>query len=222
MNLILPQLLFWMFDFLGLFPKSTLQCLYKYAREVAKMNHDKGKFMSLVNDLITAFVYRPIVIQKVIQIMPSKQKNAVINGRFAENLPSSNSDDPTEYASCNGNTTHLDTPVPAFNTSAHAAAQHFCHGNKCRLLRAKGILRRPMQCVYKKSMCSGCINQSLHHKRVLQTENEILNNISQNESWMPLLNWIYTPITLANLRHILQHISVFKFKKRDDHLYGAM
>jgi hypothetical protein len=60
--------------FLGLFPKSILQCLYKYAREVAKMNHDKGNFMSLVNELITAFVYRPIVIQRVIQIMLSKQK----------------------------------------------------------------------------------------------------------------------------------------------------
>ncbi len=63
--------------------------------------------------------------------------------------------------------------------------------------------------------------QSLRHKRVLQIENEILTNISPNESWMPLLNWIYTPITLAKLRHLLQHISVFKIKKRDDHLYGA-
>jgi hypothetical protein len=207
--------------FLGLFPKCILQCLYNYAREVAKTKHDKGNFMPLVNDLITAFVFRPVVIQKVIQIMLSKQKNAVINGGLAENLPGNTSDDPTEYASCNGNITHLATPVPASNTSTHATTQPFCYGNKCRLLRAKGILRRPMRCVCKKNMCSGCINESLRHKRVLQIENEILTNVSPNESWMPLLKWIYTPITLAKLRHLLQHISVFKIKKRDDHLYGA-
>jgi hypothetical protein len=38
---------------------------------------------------------------------------------------------------------------------------------------------------------------------------------------MPLLDWIYTPITLTNLHQLLQHISAYKVRKRDDHLYGV-
>jgi hypothetical protein len=35
------------------------------------------------------------------------------------------------------------------------------------------------------------------------------------------LDWIYTPITLTSLRRLLHHISAYKVRRRDDHLYGA-
>jgi hypothetical protein len=50
---------------------------------------------------------------------------------------------------------------------------------------------------------------------------EILINTASNTTWMPLLDWIYNPISLADLRKLLQQISIFTTKKRDDHLYGA-
>jgi hypothetical protein len=71
-------------------------------------------------------------------------------------------------------------------------------------------------------MCSGCLNESLRQKRVLQIEKEILSNTSTNDTWIPLLDWIYTPITLTSLCQLLQHISIYKVRKRDDHIYGAM
>jgi len=78
--------------------------------------------------------------QKVIHIMPSKQKSSIENGRHAEELPINN-DDSTEYASYNNNRTCLDIPAPTTNLSASATVQLICHANKCRLLKATGILR---------------------------------------------------------------------------------
>jgi len=48
--------------------------------------------------------------------------------------------------------------------------QWICHTNKCQLLKAKGILKRPMFCINNKSLCSGCLNESLWHWRLLQAE----------------------------------------------------
>jgi hypothetical protein len=48
-----------------------------------------------------------------------------------------------------------------------------------------------------------------------------ISNTSSNDTWIPLLDWIYTPITLTSLHQLLQHISAYKVRKRDDHLYGA-
>jgi hypothetical protein len=42
--------------FLGLFPKSLLQILYQYAREVDKSGHSKDEFKTLVNKLGTVFM----------------------------------------------------------------------------------------------------------------------------------------------------------------------
>jgi hypothetical protein len=110
--------------FLGLFPKAILQCLYKYANEMEKINQDKKQYMFLVNDIITAFIYRPIIMEKVIHIMLSKEKNVIEKGRYAEELPNNNTDDSAEYASCNDSITCLDTPDPTMNSPPPATVQH--------------------------------------------------------------------------------------------------
>jgi hypothetical protein len=50
--------------FLSLFLKHILQTLYHYTRCLRNSNFDKEKYLSLVDNLIMVFVYRPIVIQK--------------------------------------------------------------------------------------------------------------------------------------------------------------
>jgi len=57
-----------------LFPKSILQKLYQYAQEIERFQQDKGDFMLLIDNLITAFIYRLIAIQKVIQLMLTIKK----------------------------------------------------------------------------------------------------------------------------------------------------
>ena len=51
--------------FLGLFPKAVLLVMHPYAKDIKKTSHedDNTEFLSLMHQLITAFVYRPIIIQ---------------------------------------------------------------------------------------------------------------------------------------------------------------
>ncbi len=48
--------------------------LYQYAKEIERFQQDKGDFMLLIDNLITAFIYRLIAIQKVIQLMLTIKK----------------------------------------------------------------------------------------------------------------------------------------------------
>ncbi len=50
--------------FLGLFPKKIFQTLWKYERELERFNTTaSGDYSKLIDNLITAFVYRPITVQ---------------------------------------------------------------------------------------------------------------------------------------------------------------
>ena len=60
--------------FTGIFPKAIIHELHTYAREVKHTSQDPNNFTSLINGLITAFIYRPIIMQKVIQLMIVKKK----------------------------------------------------------------------------------------------------------------------------------------------------
>jgi len=62
-------------SFMGLFPKALLQILLQYANEIKWLNRDDNKFRTLIDDLITAFIYRPITMQTIIQIMVVHKKN---------------------------------------------------------------------------------------------------------------------------------------------------
>jgi len=61
--------------FLGFFPKLVFQALHKYDNELQRCSSVKNDdFKILIDDLIAAFVYRPITIQKAIQILLAKHK----------------------------------------------------------------------------------------------------------------------------------------------------
>jgi hypothetical protein len=59
--------------FLGLFPKQLLQIVHRYTYTIQSPSH-KEQYQQLVYMLITSFVYRPIILQKVIHIMLAKKK----------------------------------------------------------------------------------------------------------------------------------------------------
>ena len=48
--------------------------LYQYAKEIERFQQDKGDFMLLIDNLITAFIYRPITIQKSYSIDNYRKK----------------------------------------------------------------------------------------------------------------------------------------------------
>ena len=59
-------------SFLGLFPKKIFQVLQNYGRSCNSSY--QATFQTLINELITAFIYRPITIQKVIHILTTQKK----------------------------------------------------------------------------------------------------------------------------------------------------
>lgn len=108
------------------------------------------------------------------------------------------------------------TPPPAIRSN------RICHATKCRLLRAKGIISRPMKCIDKKHMCAGCMSESIRHKKTKQIEMDLLHNMAANDTMAPLMDGVDNPISLRQLRTILTHLPTLQnTHKRDDHIYGA-
>jgi hypothetical protein len=57
-------------------------------------------------------------------------------------------------------------------------------------------------------MCAGCIHEAGRHRKVQQIEHQILHNTASNDVWVPLFNWIFTPITLVQLQRLLKHLPI--------------
>jgi len=101
------------------------------------------------------------------------------------------------------------------------AIQKICHANRCRLLLAKGLLRKPMQCAKGRNMCSGCICESTRHRKIATLELEILEATATNEVLAPLLAFIKTPVSIKMLRQALKHLPTMNYNKRDDSIFGV-
>ncbi len=105
-----------------------------------------------------------------------------------------NNNESTEFASSEsiGN-----TPCASriLSPQAEIHVKRICHADKCRLLQVKGILRRPMYCIEGKNRCSGCVNESLRHRRISQIEHDILIDTSSNSILAPILDWTSMPIS---------------------------
>jgi hypothetical protein len=59
-------------SFLGLFPKKIFQVLQNYEQRYSSSY--QATFQTLINELIMAFIYHPITIQKVIHILITQKK----------------------------------------------------------------------------------------------------------------------------------------------------
>jgi len=78
--------------YLGLFPKGILQVLQRYTQDVKRSTPTKeNQLNKLIEKLITAFIYRPITIQKTIQIMLAKKKKDLDNESGLVNKENGNS-----------------------------------------------------------------------------------------------------------------------------------
>jgi hypothetical protein len=123
-------------SFLGFFPKKLLQILQKYANEIKRFNQDSGDFISLIDNLVTAFIYRAITLQKIIRMMIAKKK-AELYQKEQEANETNNNTQSTELSSTSRRTEYSIT---------QPQQRKICYASKCRLLKAKGIIRRPMFC----------------------------------------------------------------------------
>jgi len=153
--------------FMGMFPKQLLHILAKCVNDIKKSNQDNDEFISLIDNLVTAFIYRPIMMQKVIQILVTRRKNLLYPTEQEGSIQSTKHKNRELLRSIPMDQSTLSVIEDVQNTPH---IRETCHADKCRLLKAKGGLRRPTFCSNKRNMCSGCINKSLRHRKVDQLE----------------------------------------------------
>jgi hypothetical protein len=118
------------------------------------------------------------------------------------------------HNSCTANTqdtSNDDTPPPL----------RTCHAIKCRLLKARAILRYPRYCINNKNMCSGCLNENMQQMHMLQIKSDILHSNESNSLLAPIIQYCNKPTNLRHVRKLFQHLPTFANRRRDDHIYGA-
>jgi len=79
--------------FLGISPKALLQVLYRYANKIEKNNNGKNEFVTLIEKLITAFMYRSITLQKTVHIFISSKKSEIQNEQDNANFEFNNNEE---------------------------------------------------------------------------------------------------------------------------------
>ena len=173
--------------YLGLLPKSILQVLIDYSYQIKRDNQDDNEFAQLRDKFVTAFVYRPITMQKVIQLMIAKEKQELEREEIDNHEATSNTENNTSAITSNTKTPHVHESQASWQSAcilppSNASHRRYeCHGSKCRLLKAKGMLPRLMFCAKGKNLCSGCINELLRQKKVTQIEQDIIRDLSPND-----------------------------------------
>jgi len=205
-------------SFLGLFPKKIFQTLRNYELENKRLNYTGSKnFRTLMDNLITAVIYRPITIQKVIQIMLAQHKQILAT---AEQATANCVEDNTTASAINSfNITSVNDETPTRNDKQ--ATKQKCFASKCRLLQARGFIKHAMYCKEGRNMCSGCTIEIARHRKTLQLEKELLMLTVDNQVLSPLLTYWNTIISEQAFQEALSCLPTFNTKSRDDLVYGA-
>ena len=116
--------------FLGFFPKPIYQELRRHEREIEKADPAAGaEFQVLFNQLIAAFIYRPIMIQKVIHLLIAKYRQGIEKLAKRREAVNNSSSDSTTNQSHDHPSPEVVLPV----RPAHQNPKRVCYATKCRL-----------------------------------------------------------------------------------------
>jgi len=213
--------------FLGILPKPILSTLHQYGKDIERTSGDSSEFETLITQMHNAFIYRPITIQKVIQLLITKEQQKI--STYLTELETEKERTNITHIPVNNIQQQNMEERQLQNSSSPTGRQpklsstllRICYGDKCRLFKAKGIIRRPMYCMEKRNICSGCHNETLRHRKTEQMEQSILNDFTDNRHLIYLTKFIKAPISLQNFRRLFQYLSSFATTTRNDHIYGA-
>jgi hypothetical protein len=152
-------------SFLGLFPKNVFHVLRSYQQSSSGSE-------KLVDDIINAFVYQPITMQKVIHILIGhlkKQLELESSSTDAEELNDNEEDMESRTSTLpNSNpaiTWHASSNLGPNSEHSSMVKKRPYHATKCQILTAKGILRRPIPFAKGHNMCSGCIAEASKQRK---------------------------------------------------------
>jgi hypothetical protein len=177
--------------FLGIMPKTIFEAMRKYGHNIDshKTSETYQEFQALVDKLIYAIVYCPVTIQKTIHILIAKHR-LTLDELDQDHVIATPAHDNTN------NLISEDTPpLTAAKTetetcpSIEESKRNVCHAIKCRILYAKGIIRRPMMlCSTGRNICSGCTIEAAKQKKAKQLEREVLLLNGKKSELAPLLD----------------------------------
>jgi hypothetical protein len=210
--------------FLGIMPKTIFEAMRKYGHNIDshKTSETYQEFQALVDKLIYAIVYCPVTIQKTIHILIAKHR-LTLDELDQDHVIATPAHDNTN------NLISEDTPpLTAAKTetetcpSIEESKRNVCHAIKCRILYAKGIIRRPMMlCSTGRNICSGCTIEAAKQKKAKQLEREVLLLNGKKSELAPLLDHRTKPCSVKDFRKLLCMLPSFQKKTRDDHMFGA-
>ena len=206
--------------FLGLFPKKVFQVLKAYAAELEQSYEDVAAFLALQDRLFCAFIYRPIALQKVIHILIAAFKSYLdkLDKRREASIDMEECDGASDKLNTSSQKTEGSIISP---TASPSTFRRKCFAIKCRILQAKGMLRKPMTCATNRNVCSGCCNEAAKQTQVTQLEQEIVQLSIDNASLAPLLDYGTQPVSNKKFRKMWNCLPTFGKKSRNDYKFGA-
>jgi len=205
-------------SFLGLFPKRLLEVIRKY-KGTLKQDLQQD-FDHLTKGLLSAFIYRAIIIQNIIQYLLVAIKQQ-IESDCKKRQETSNANNDLETTSSIAPSLPPTSTTSTEGIIAHTP-QKLCHANKCRILLAKGILRSPIPCAKNRNMCPGCIIETTRQRKTALAEAELLEATTEYNALAPMLDYITTPVSIKTLRKHLQYLPTLHQDKRDDSIFGVV
>jgi hypothetical protein len=204
--------------FFSLFPKNLFQALRKYELMIKRFDeHKSGPFRSLIDALNTAIIYRPITMQKVIQIMLTQHRST------SESIEKDAYNVHTETHS--GAESTINSGLSSIETTTDHTPNHSrkqkCYASKCRILKARGIIKYTMTCSKNRNMCTGCLLEMAKQRKVNQLEQELLMLMVNNEVLAPILQFRWKTISIKAFRKALSCLPTFSTNTRNDCILGA-
>jgi hypothetical protein len=196
--------------FIGKLPEAKMReyNLYPFAHRLARdirktySKEECNSFIKLFEHLLTAFIYRPVVMQKVIQLMLCKQKKQIEQPKeLGTNVSTSEEADKrpeiTSTRDSSASNDVLSREGQQQVIQPNKTSRNISYASKCRILQAAGIIRRPMFCMTGKQTCTGCNNEMMQHRKVKQLEQALLMDFSSNTTLFYIQCYTSTSIPMC-------------------------
>jgi hypothetical protein len=179
--------------------------------------HKSGQFRTLIDALTTAIIYRPITMQKVIQIMLTQHKSTLESiEKDANNVHTETHSEADFNINCG-----LSSIVTTTDHTPNYSRMRKCYTSKCQILKARGIMKYTMTCSKNRNMCTGCLLEMAKQRKVNQLEQELLMVMVNNEVLAPILQFRWKIISIKAFRKALSCLPSFSTNTRNDCIFGA-
>ena len=195
--------------YLGLVPKAILQPIYKFQSKLPHNGAQENSIMEMqahVNMLITSLVWRPLIVQKVVNYLLAHEKNQLSLHAPKQTTQDNAINTPNNYSTKGSTQTHQSE-----NTKSRPTHKR-CTGLKCKILCHLGILRRPLENTTKGKVCSVCTREDAKRRKTIFMEDEFLATVISEEQAQLLIPHMDQPTSLPHFRKLIGYLSSINSK----------